>query len=437
MKRILLACLALVFASIAVAGDDASVGISEFKAGKFRASLKHLEPAAEAGDAAAQLYMGRLYSSGRAGVMDDFEAANWFEKAARQGNAAAQYHLGRSYLAGWGVEKSPTLAREWLWKSGQSGYLKAQLLLGKLLSEGGQLDRDLDAARLWYAQAASKGSVEARDKLEQLGGAEALPDGGRAMVTETAMPSASDADGRSPEVLVEQRLAEVEAAQPAGEGGDRGGEAVTVDTDVVADELEPDTAGAEELDGLMEIDELVLEDLAKEGEMDSANPAMDTAIDEPEVRAEGVAEEVVVEEAAATEATEEKVADEDVVSPEEAEVAAASAATETPAAQASPDEDALKGREWVLSRKPSHYTIQLLGAWNQAEVLDFVKKNPLPGPGAVVESKRRGRAWFLLYYGDFPNYAAVLKAHGALKGGIAKHGPWVRPFKKIQPALRK
>jgi len=435
MKRILLACLALVFASTALAGDDASVGISEFKAGKFRASLKHLRPAAEAGDAGAQLYMGRLYSSGRAGVMDDFEAANWFEKAARQGNAAAQYHLGRLYLAGWGVEKSPTLAREWLWKSGQAGYLKAQLLLGKLLSEGGQLDQDLNAARLWYAQAASQGSIEARDELEQLGGAEALPDGGRGMATETA--DTADTADRSSEALVQQNLAVVKTARSPGEGGDLGGEAVTDDTDVVADELEDDPIAAEEVDSVMEIDELVLEELALEGEIDSGNLAMDSAIDEPEVLVEGVAEEVVVAEVTATEATEEKVSDEDVVSPEAAEVAEASAAAEMPAAQASPDADGLKGREWVLSRKPSHYTIQLLGAWNQAEVLDFVKKNPLPGPGAVVESKRRGRAWFLLYYGDFPNYAAVLKAHGALKGGIAKHGPWVRPFKKIQPALRK
>ena len=118
--------------------------------------------------------------------------------------------------------------------------------------------------------------------------------------------------------------------------------------------------------------------------------------------------------------------------------AAAMAAEPEPepkAAQPS-DDDGLKGKAWAQERDPAHYTIQLLGSWQRADALAFVDANPLPGVGALVETRRRGKPWFSLYYGDFASYSNAVAAQSALSGGIAKHGPWVRPFRKIQAGLK-
>ena len=58
---------------------------------------------AEAGDAQAQFYLGKMFAEGRGVAQDETKGANWYRKAAEQGLADGQYHLGVMYGKGQGV----------------------------------------------------------------------------------------------------------------------------------------------------------------------------------------------------------------------------------------------------------------------------------------------------------------------------------------------
>jgi len=438
MRQLWVVCLVCVcsgvFAGSVFAGDVVDRGVAEFKAGKYRAALRHLQAPAEAGNAEAQLYMGRLYAGGRAGVMDDFEAANWFEKAARQDNAVAQYQLARLYLSGWGLSKNTEVAMEWLWKSGRLGFVNAQLLLGKLFAEGKVVPEDVEKARLWYAQAASQGSVKARDELEKLGGAAALPDGGEGLSATAAPQTAVAQDEMGSEdraAIVKRRIEELKAARKGADSSvtavpvaaaavvvvEAGAVDIAVEESgdqLVLEEVAADTAMDTGVDDAMEVNELVLEEFETDGMMVDEVLEQDVAVDVS-------AADVPVEQA--------------MDAPTPAIAVEPEPEPEPELAQQSAD-DGVKGKAWVQAREPAHYTIQLLGSWKRSDALTFVAANPLPGAGALIETRRRGKPWFSLYYGDFASYSKAVAAQSALSGGIAKHGPWVRPFRKIQAGLK-
>lgn len=170
----------------------------------------------------------------------------------------------------------------------------------------------------------------------------------------------------------------------------------------------------------METDEVVLEEFETDEVSADEVLALD-AVDE--------ASNDALAAAAGDELTSPPAADK-VVAPQ------AAAADPLAEAESAGETDGLQGRDWVMSRSPAHYTIQLLGSWKRADAQAFVHANPLPGPGALIETKRRGKPWFSLYYGDFASYSEAAAAQSALKGGIARHGPWVRPYKKIQAGLK-
>ena len=60
---------------------------------------------AEAGDADAQLILGRFYADGIFVSQDDAKAAQWYLSAAKQGQADAQVWLGMAYESGKGISK--------------------------------------------------------------------------------------------------------------------------------------------------------------------------------------------------------------------------------------------------------------------------------------------------------------------------------------------
>jgi len=79
--------LALVLTiGLVLSADTAAAGVEEgvaaFRADDFETALAEFRPAAEAGEAEGQYWMGRLYDAG-AGMDEDPETAlEWFRKAA-------------------------------------------------------------------------------------------------------------------------------------------------------------------------------------------------------------------------------------------------------------------------------------------------------------------------------------------------------------------
>lgn len=79
--------------------------------------------AADQGDAASQLNLGKMHANGQGIPQDDAEAVKWYRRAAEQGQAEAQALLGEMYYRGQGVPQNYVEAHKWynLSAAGMSG----------------------------------------------------------------------------------------------------------------------------------------------------------------------------------------------------------------------------------------------------------------------------------------------------------------------------
>lgn len=83
----------------------------------YRSALNVWMPAAETGDAEAQVNVGEIFERGLGG-QPNYEAARiWYEKAAAQGNTRAQFNLGTLYEQGLGVPQDQVTALNWYRKA--------------------------------------------------------------------------------------------------------------------------------------------------------------------------------------------------------------------------------------------------------------------------------------------------------------------------------
>jgi TPR repeat protein len=129
--------------------------------------LAQLQSKAEAGDASAQLAMGRAYQNGSGVRQNDETAVKWYRKAADQGNAAAQNNLGVMYRAGLGVEKNEEEALKWYHMAARQGNANAMFNIG-----AAYYDNDVEhatelAAYEWFVLAEEAGSTSAQDAVKR------------------------------------------------------------------------------------------------------------------------------------------------------------------------------------------------------------------------------------------------------------------------------
>lgn len=132
-------------------------------------AVDSLTAAAENGDAAAQLRLGKRYyeGEGRGHPPDYAQAMQWFHRAADQGNAEAQARIGMMYHFGKGVPRDDTEAARWYLLAANGGYAWAQLQLFNMYQEGRGVPRDKAEARKWLdlynAQHPDKSATRARE----------------------------------------------------------------------------------------------------------------------------------------------------------------------------------------------------------------------------------------------------------------------------------
>lgn len=126
--------------------------------------VKLIREDANAGDPAAQHFLGMLYSNGQVkgqfrgeGMFQNYtEAKNWLEKAATQGYPRSQVELGAMYLSGLGVEQNHKKGESWLKKAALQGEDLALLLLGNIYYFGQGVDKDYALAKSFYEEAIKK-----------------------------------------------------------------------------------------------------------------------------------------------------------------------------------------------------------------------------------------------------------------------------------------
>jgi TPR repeat protein len=156
---------ALVSLAVSAAAGDAATGT--------------LQKQAEAGDAAAQFQLGRLYFRGEGVAKNEKAALAWIEKSAAQGNTDAITSMGFFHAQGAGVPQDEKKAVEWFRRGAEAGSASSKLNLGLLLRQGKTIQLSNDESLRLMHEAAEAGLPEARSYLGQLyflGDALLMPD---------------------------------------------------------------------------------------------------------------------------------------------------------------------------------------------------------------------------------------------------------------------
>ena len=127
--------------------------------------VDELKGKAEAGDADAQVELGRRYLNGEGVAKNRVEANKWYRKAAEQNNAFAQSMLGSAYYYGEGVAKNHAQAVKWYRKAAEQNDAGAQYDLGNCYYNGEGVPKDYAEAVKWFRKAAEQNIADAQSDL--------------------------------------------------------------------------------------------------------------------------------------------------------------------------------------------------------------------------------------------------------------------------------
>lgn len=95
--------------------------------------MHYFTQAANAGNAIAMAYLGKIYLDGSDEIKQDNETAlKYFKKASELGNPVGQSGLGLMYLYGRGVEKDYNKALKYFSAAADQGWVDGQLQLGNM-----------------------------------------------------------------------------------------------------------------------------------------------------------------------------------------------------------------------------------------------------------------------------------------------------------------
>lgn len=144
---------------------DQAQGEAAYSRGDYEAARSYFQPAADAGNAAAEMGLGRLFAKGEGARQDYQEARQWYEKAAASGNAEAMVNLGFLYDNGFGVAQDYSQAMSWYRKAADAGNADAMGRIGLLYHEGLGVEKNNEQARQWYEKSSAKGSLRGMTNL--------------------------------------------------------------------------------------------------------------------------------------------------------------------------------------------------------------------------------------------------------------------------------
>ncbi len=167
----------------------------------FTRAFEQFTKGAQAGDANAQVMLGRMYYKGKGTEQDCEQARRWFQAAIDQnngdayawmsdiyvekncgevdyekalelirksidlGSAYGMNNLGYLYKNGFGVKQDYNEAVKWYRMSAEQGDPVGQTDLGYMYQNGIGITKDYNEAVKWYRQAAEKGHMSAQTNL--------------------------------------------------------------------------------------------------------------------------------------------------------------------------------------------------------------------------------------------------------------------------------
>ena len=93
------------------------------------------------------------------------------------------------------------------------------------------------------------------------------------------------------------------------------------------------------------------------------------------------------------------------------------------------------GVAWLKARPPGRYTLQLVGSRDRGAVRKFVRDYGIEAPFAIFERDLKGKPWYSLVAGDYPDRDAAIAARARLPKRLERSGVWPRTFESIQKSM--
>jgi len=90
---------------------------------------------------------------------------------------------------------------------------------------------------------------------------------------------------------------------------------------------------------------------------------------------------------------------------------------------------------FLMSLDKRFYTLQLIGASKQAGIENFIKEHKLQKRSKYYKTSFRGKDWYVLLYGQYPNQQAARHAIDLLPKHLSKYKPVPRSFDSVQKSI--
>ena len=95
----------------------------------------------------------------------------------------------------------------------------------------------------------------------------------------------------------------------------------------------------------------------------------------------------------------------------------------------------LRREKWLLSQKPTHYTLQLLGVRKKESLTSFIGKHKVQN-FAYFHTFFKNKDWYPLLYGIYPTFKDATRAIKKLPKEFQAFSPWVRQMSSVHRAIK-
>ncbi len=92
--------------------------------------------------------------------------------------------------------------------------------------------------------------------------------------------------------------------------------------------------------------------------------------------------------------------------------------------------------KWLLSLDPKQYTLQMIGARDEAAVQEFISRYPSLTKVAYYKTYYKGGDWYVVIYGQFATKNDARQAVTRLPKKLITSKPWARPLASVQKDIR-
>ena len=93
-------------------------------------------------------------------------------------------------------------------------------------------------------------------------------------------------------------------------------------------------------------------------------------------------------------------------------------------------------QKWLAAQNPEHYTLQLMGSHSEKAVNQYMLRHNLKHKAVYLRTFHRGKYWYIVLYGDFPDREQAKAAITRLPVAMRASRPWARRIGDIEGAPR-